>query len=206
MRANSIAWCGAAALALFSSPAWAAMGEKSALAVGAKTEWACEGPYGKSVSWTVVKNDNGMIRMEGHSDGKSRWLEKPASVWSTTLFSTRDDNDGRGVQKQSFDKGKFEALAELKPGTSIKGDVDQSRSGASWRWSYSIKVGDAMEMHAEPLGLVQVLPITESRWVYNGNYSSDAIFWVDPVTRVTVGWEYKDNRGTSKCKLTSFGS
>jgi uncharacterized protein YgiM (DUF1202 family) len=174
------------------------------IAVGTEVAYRCTGPYFKSLVWRVTSISNGMVRLDGTSDGKPVWLEKPAYLLSTTLFHRQDSADGNGVTSQSFDRNDFRSLRKPIPGTELEGDVTETRGVNSWTWSYTITVGDPEMVELPTVGKVKVVPLVESRWDYNGTYSSELISYHQPELSFPIAFVYDDNKGSLVCKLSSL--
>lgn len=178
-----------------------AMAEIVAPPVGTSMAWKCEGPYGSDLKGSLVANDGGTLRFEGTMDGKAIWTERSAGTLGLTIFHRRDRNDGNGVRKQSYDEDDFRGYADLVPGSTFEGDVRERHDNGRWTWGYKITVGEPKRIDHPVLGNVEVVPVTESRQVWQGRYNSVMEFVLAPRHGVSVSWKYKDNRGTQSCEL-----
>lgn len=190
----------AASVSLF----WAgsiAHAEIMAPVVGVTNTFDCSGPYGKKNTFKTASVKNGTVRTEQMRDGKAMWSEKPVAAIGTTLFSTRQLNDGKGVRHQSLDEDIVNEYARMVPGTKLEFNVRERHDEGRWEWGYKIEIGEPKTIEHEVLGKITVVPMTEKRKVWKGSYASTMTVLIAPDKGFSVAWAYKDPKGTMDCKL-----
>lgn len=79
-------------------------------------------------------------------------------------------------------------------------------SSDQWDWSYTFKVGARTQIENRVLGRITVIPIEESRWVYDGNYTSKMSILFHMGSNIPVRYEYRDDKGKQVCELSEFSN
>jgi hypothetical protein len=176
-------------------------GEIAYIPVGTTLTYSCTGPNAKKRVYKRVRAEAGIVRFVGTNDGKSVWWETLGRYIGLTLEVKSHENDGKGVRTQSIDHVDFDGLEELVPGARFSGQVDEWHSKSTWKWHYDVTVDSRNTIRHEVLGDVDVAVLRERRRVIGGSYRSELIITVAVNPRISVGWTYKDEKGTYKCRL-----
>lgn len=174
--------------------------------VGTRTAYSCTGrPSGKLYTYKVTQLQDGVVYYEKFKDGKRARYVRPLWAIGTNLFHKNNYSDGKGDREQKFDVRDFQGLGEHNSGTSFGGTVRESHSRSSWKWRYTIKIGERYRMNHELLGDVEVVEIHENRKIVGKAYSSRTNSKITPsIAGLTLSWAYEDERGTQNCWLTKF--
>lgn len=167
--------------------------------VGDRMTWKCSGPYSKRYDLEVKKISDGIVHFEGVLDGKPYWAEKHATLIGTSLWVRLF-----GDRKQWFDMEDFEAFHKLVPGSRFKGAVPAQTGEDKWVWDYEVSVGQPQNINHPVLGSVTVVPASEERRIFHGDYWSKMTTYLQPDLGLSVSWVYDDPKGTEKCDLVSF--
>ena len=188
----------------FVGPAAAQLGVPE---LGAANKWVCSttGSQAKSYVTTVIGNTGGLLYLEDQTDREFGRVEMPAQLYGLNLYNRRvlpEDTPGRGRERvQEFDLEDFADYALMQPGTTISADVGESDGRESWTWRYSIEIGQPEIVVNDVLGEVQVLPVSEERWIYRQNIGSSYDFKIIPETAQIVSWRYSGDGGSQECDL-----
>ncbi len=168
-------------------------------AVGLTMTWDCTGPFTRQYQVRVSGIEGDMVTYQGLRDDEEYWVEKAAWLTGTTLWATKS-----GERYQWFDKDDFERYKEMQPGSTFKGDVPAREGADKWVWGYHISIDSPQHMKHAVLGDVTVIPITEKRRIYHGDYWSEMTSFVIPEMGLTLRWTFEDPRGVEDCDITDL--
>ena len=166
--------------------------------VGSIERFECSGPGAKTYVFRVVSVDGDTIRLDYTVDGEQRWVEKPIAYLGVNLFTRKERNDGNGIRYQRFDDDDFRGLAQLLPGSTFGGAVNERNDQGRRSWIYEIEVGAPRTIDSPLFGDIEVIPVLENRRVRHGIYYSEQTSFLT-ANGVRVGWTFKDREGTKVC-------
>jgi len=166
--------------------------------VGQTITWDCTGPFTRQYQVRVMSIENGMVTYEGLRDDEEYWVEKAAGLTGTTLWVKKS-----GERYQWFDKEDFIRYKDMQPGSSFKGAVPAREGTDKWVWDYRISIDSPQRMRHPVLGAITVIPVTEKRRIYHGDYWSRMTSFVIAGKGMTVRWIYEDPRGVEDCDISA---
>ena len=167
--------------------------------VGLTVTWDCTGPFTRQYHIRVSGIKGDMVTYQGRRDDEDYWVEKASWLTGTTLWVRKS-----GERFQWFDKEDFERYRELQPGSKFKGAVPARDGADKWVWDYHISIDSPQRMKHAIFGDVTVVPVTEKRRVYHGDYWSEMISFIVPEKGLTLRWIYEDPRGSEDCDITDL--
>jgi len=167
--------------------------------VGLTMTWDCTGPFTRQYQVKVLRIDGDMVTYQGLRDDEEYWVEKAAWLTGTTLWAKKS-----GERYQWFDKEDFERFKEMQPGSTFKGAVPAREGADKWVWDYQISIDSPQRMRHAVLGDVTVVPVTEKRRIYHGDYWSEMTSFIIPEKGVTLRWIFEDPRGGEDCDLSAL--
>ena len=126
-------------------------------------------------------------------------VQKPTWLTGTTLWTKKNDNGF-----QWMDEEDFRGSQNCKPGSRFKSAVPIQLGEEKWVWNYLLTVGQPKRTSIPCLGTWSLVPLSEKRRVYHGDYWSNMTSFVAPDLGITVSWVWEDPRGKEECELTSF--
>ncbi len=199
-----------ATLAVLTMASGLALGAECAVAgiqvppVGTTLVYQCEGPWSKEYVDRIVWVKDGMVRTEGTVDGRDVWIEEPVFAFGLTLFSERKSSKGGDLFKQSFDIESIEKIADLEPGATFGGTVTEWDQYGRWTWRYDLSVGEPQMIEQPIRGKVEVIPVVEKRFAYQGSYSSEMTVSYEKESGIAVHWRFKKVDGEQSCDLVKM--
>lgn len=173
--------------------------ELRAPALGSRIVWECEGPFTSRYDLQVVSIIDNVVRYEGRIDDANYFAEKHEALTGTSLWYRLF-----GERRQWFDLEDFADYRLLRPGSRFKGAVPAQHEDNRWVWRYQIAVGQARDLAHPVLGEIRVVPVSEERSVFHGEYWSRMSTLVLPARGISVSWIYEDHSGTERCDLAEL--
>ena len=172
--------------------------------VGSQYSFDCSIVGGPSYqeTYSVVSLNGDVVRVEVDTGTARNWYEKPYYLTGTTLVQ-RENVRGAVVSMQNPGR-EFAGLKELNVGSSFSSYVEERRDGGAERlnWKYTVSLTGRELAYVRDIGDLEVIAITESRWV--GLYSSSMLSHYSPQLRFPVYWSYEDSNGAVvECRLAS---
>lgn len=174
-------------------------GELQTPKVGTMMTWTCVGSFTREYKVSVKRVKNDIVYYDGSEDGRSYRVQKPTWLTGTTLWTKKNDNGF-----QWMDEEDFRGFKKLKPGARFKSAVPIQLGEEKWVWNYLLTVGQPKRTKHPVLGNVELVPLSEKRRVYHGDYWSNMTSFVAPDLGITVSWVWEDPRGKEECELTKF--
>ena len=171
--------------------------------LGQVHKWICnaKGDLPTSYVTKVLAIEDGLLIMEEQVDRKIGRLEVPLGLQGLHLYSLRVLPEGRGERRQSFDPAVFAGYTALEPGAEMTTDVEETDGTETWTWRYTVKVGEPELVKQELLGEVEVIPVTEERWIYRETEGTSYQFTVVPDRSLVLNWRYQTPEGEHFCDL-----
>ena len=190
----------ALALALSPAPARAELGTPEP---GQIHKWVCKARGGLPTSYVtkVLAIEEDLLILEEQVDRQIGRLEVPLGVQGLHLYTLRVLPEGRGERRQSFDPAVFAGYTALEPGAEMTTDVEETDGQDTWTWRYSVKVGEPKLVTQELLGEVEVIPVTEERWIYRETLGTSYSFNLVPDRSLVLNWRYRTPEGEQICDL-----
>ena len=167
--------------------------------VGLTITWDCTGPFTERYQVRVSSIKDDIVTYQGRRDDEDYWVEKASWLTGTTLWFRKSSE-----RYQWFDKEDFERYREMQPGSKFKGAVPARDGADKWVWDYQVSIDSPQRLQHAVLGAVTVIPVTEKRRVYHGDYWSEMISFIMPEKGFTVRWIYEDPRGIEDCDITDL--
>lgn len=180
-------------------PVTASAEELQAPALGIRMVWECQGPFTSHYDLQVVSINDKVVRYEGRIDGGNYFAEKHQALTGTSLWYRLF-----GERRQWFDFEDFADYKKLRPGSRFKGAVPAEHESERWVWKYEISVGQSRSLSHPVLGQVQVIPVSEERSVFHGEYWSRMTTLLVPSQGISASWTYEDHNGTERCDLAGL--
>jgi len=168
-------------------------------ALGSHMIWDCQGPFTSRYELKVVSITDNIVRYEGRIDDGNYFAEKHEALTGTSLWIRLF-----GGRRQWFDYEDFADYRLLRPGSRFKGPVPAEHNDDRWVWRYEITVGQARSISHDVLGLINVVPVSEERSVFHGDYWSRMTTLVMPTRGISVMWTYEDHKGKERCNLAEI--
>ncbi len=170
---------------------------------GQVRKWVCQATGGLPSSYVtkVLAVEDGLLVMEEQIDREIGRIEVPLGVQGLHLYKHRVLPLGKGERRQRFDPAAFAGYATLEPGAEMTVDVEETDGKQTWTWRYSVKVGAPKLVTQELLGEVEVIPVSEERWIYNDRLGTSYDFNVVPERSLVLNWRYKTPEGEQACDL-----
>jgi hypothetical protein len=187
------------ALLLLHAVGVAAVSELQSPSVGSVMTWTCEGSFTREYRVRVKRIKNEIVYYDGSEDGRAYQVQKPTWLTGTTLWTKKNDNGF-----QWMDKEDFRGFTKLQAGARFKSAVPIQLGDEKWVWNYLLTVGQPKRTKHPVLGNVELVPLSEKRRVYHGDYWSNMTSLVAPALGITVSWVWEDPRGQEECELTEF--
>lgn len=181
----------------------AAQAELGTPQLGQVHKWICnaKGDLPTSYVTKVLAIEDGLLIMEEQVDRKIGRLEVPLGLQGLHLYSLRVLPEGRGERRQTFDPAIFAGYTALEPGAEMTTDVEETDGKETWTWRYSVKVGQPKLVTQDLLGEVEVIPVTEERWIYRETQGTSYQFTVVPDRSLVLNWRYQTPEGEHFCDL-----